>query len=174
MSSSTANKLTATDRRQLCKITEGRFEMLRSQLMARKNDIELILREQVMNDNNKDVKKYQDKLVALQKEMQSVKNRRDAVIAEANSKGLVVKTSYNNETGTIQPKNIDQLVKNKAAVLYKEHGAAEINLRTLELETLEKISVAGIESDEAKDFLGEIPNIDTLLPAPEALKELQA
>lgn len=45
-------------------------------------------------------------------------------------------------------------------------------MRTLELETLEKISVAGLESEDARQFMTEIPDIDNLLPAPEKALEL--
>lgn len=179
-----ASKLSATDRKQLCKITEGRFEMLNQELSARKNDISEMIKKHVIDSHKGNIKKIEDRLSKVKEErkltdleyqnkLDEVDKKRKIIIKEAKEMGLTVsKPSYGQDIEEISPTDLNSAVREKANQIYKEYNAAKINLRTLELETLEKISVAGLETDDARDFMTEIPDIDKLLPAPAQVKAL--
>lgn len=184
MGESTVGVLSATDRKQLCKITEGRFEMLREQLGARWSEIDVAVREQVMQEHESDLKKVRkqlrlndeksDKLDEehARKEKEIARERED-IIAFASDLGLSVSDKYQNRN-TVTPKNVDKAVKQRVGSYLLQYQDARRSLRSQELGVLEEISVAGLKSDEAKDFLGKIPDIDKLLPSVSEIPELQA
>lgn len=185
--SNTVGVLSATDRKQLCKITEGRFEILNEQLNSRKNQIMQEIREQVLADHQNEIEAVRAELLALQKKkeeaeeahqrvLKGIDYEKQGIVNKASDSGLKVTYSRYDNSGnfTVEPKNIDKSVRVRTDEVLGEFNSAGHNLRTMKLNILENISVAGLESEEAKDFLGEIPKIDDLLPAPEDIKALKA
>lgn len=179
----TKNKLSANDRKQLVKITEGRFNILRSAIKQRTNELRSEIHKEVQEEHASEIKDIRKKLVARarkEKENQERFNKRVNELAEelkeieveAADKGLRVKTSYNDEIGTVTPVDIDSIVDSRMKDIYGGQSEILTELKKKEFDVIEEISVAGIESDEAKDFLGGIPSIDTLLPPPQKAKEL--
>lgn len=120
-----ATKLSATDRKQLCKITEGRFEMLHEELHSRKTKIEKIIEGEVIKSHEKDILKIQEGLKGLvdeentanqehKKTIEKIKIKKDNLIKKAKEIGLVVdKPGYGEVIPTIKPLNLRQLLEKK-------------------------------------------------------------
>lgn len=70
-------------------------------------------------------------------------------------------------------RNKDERIKIATARVRHQAGTGRINLRKLELELMEELSVDSLESKEAKQFLAKIPDAKTLLPSP-SKKEIKA
>lgn len=184
MTRTPSRKLTSIDRKQLCKITEGRFQILNEELSSRRQAIRSAISKQVLEEHKTNIAETRKKLENWQKEEKKVAEKveqlqhdhdakRTAIIEEAKSKGLTVgRPTYGTTIEDIKPANLDKTVTDRMDKILEDYNAAKINLRTLELETLEKISIAGLETEEAQDFLTEIPELDKLLPPVTEIPEL--
>lgn len=187
--------LSANDRKQLVKITEGRFEILRNELSIRRNEIEREINKQVVAEHEKDIteiRKALDKWAEQEKKMhekhdaeadalrkkqtQEVelhKSERNDIYDIASRKKLTIqKPGYGTEKEKITPENLANVVKNRMDSFENDYLLARKQLKTQELDVIEKISVSGLESPDSIDFLGQIPDVDTLLPPLNEAKEL--
>lgn len=175
--------ITATDRKALAKITEGRYEVIEQQLNARKREIEEIARQQIIDEHQaeidntwqklRDIDDRKAKLEAEHDEKVRLLDReQEDVEREAEKKGLRIARNYSSGR-TIVPKDIDQKIKEKFKSIFKDYDTARYGLRTMKLQTLEKVHVAGLKSEAAVNFLGDLPDVDDLLPAPENIPQLQ-
>lgn len=184
MARTASRKLTSADRKQLCKITEGRFQILNEELSSRRNSIRMAITKQVLAEHEKDIADTRKKLENWHKEEEKTEERkreldkaleakRTDIVEEAKQKGLTVgRPTYGTTAESVGPQNLDKSVNDRMDQILDDYNAAKINLRTLELETLEKISIAGLESVEAEEFLTEIPELDKILPPADQIPEL--
>lgn len=184
MASTTVGKLTATDRKSLTKITEGRFEVLQEQLSQRLNEIKSLARERIVREHKADIDTYTlkarslaDEKVALdhryEQDKADLERKQQLLDQDALNKGIKITRDRYGSTFKVHPANIEAAVNEDFADILKGYNAAKLNLRTMKLEIQEKIAVSGLETDEAQKFLANIPSIDNLLPAPEDIPELQ-
>lgn len=67
--------------------------------------------------------------------------------------------------------NKDKIVLDRFEVI-KAKGKLNGGLRDLELKITEKLITSTLETDEAKNFMAEIPSLDDVLPAAPELKAL--
>lgn len=64
------------------------------------------------------------------------------------------------------PSELAEKVNKAYQQIAEEAGLHKLDLDLRELELSEELAIGALASDEAKGFLGKIPNIDNLLPAP--------
>lgn len=74
-----------------------------------------------------------------------------------------------------KPENLGKRVNDAYQAIAREAGLHKLDLRMKELELSEELAIGALSSEEAKGFLGKVPTIDNLLPAPskKALKKAE-
>lgn len=70
------------------------------------------------------------------------------------------------------PVDLEKKINDAVRKLQAESGAGKLNLRKMRAELEEKILLGQIETDEARELLGQIPDVDAVLPPLEEVTKM--
>lgn len=176
----TAEPISKSDRMELRRIVKARFEVLREQLGQRANELHRMVKMTIEDEAKADVEKAEKEGREITKECKALARKISSFEARMSAKGITNgHGDYYTPEKEMQeivdrfltgwaPADLNERTKTIVSKIKNEHGIHGLELRTNELSLLEDLSVDALQGSEARKFLGQIPEIDTLLPLPEA------
>jgi hypothetical protein len=168
MAAKTNGSMSAKDRAALRSIIRERFKILGMEVARREREVKHELRERVLaeyEDALEEGRNLLEEMRAMQREF----DKRSREI-ETHLRKLKVSTTWPNFSVSVpkdvEPKGLDDEVNRRIGKLSGHAGRARNDLQLRELDLLERLAVGGLESDEARVFLAEVPTVDDILPMP--------
>jgi coenzyme F420-reducing hydrogenase alpha subunit len=164
------------DRQELRRITKGRITIIKQELEAREKDLLRDARNQLRNEHKSALKVAERKVARIKEKVEKLNREAMNAYQELEDLGLEPDgRSYYydkerlveaNVTSKWQPKDFDERYETVKDEVQRQRIRAEIQLDKQELSLLEELSVDALTSEAAREFLGQIPTVEQVLPAP--------
>lgn len=162
------------DRQELRRILKARYEILHQQLSQRQQEVQNTIEKQIREDHESAIQKAIKKTAAFEKKLAKLKDEAVELTAEMNGLGIAPGNGYGRHypetffSYSLETKwsPIDLQVKIQRAYsqVTEQAGLHKLDLRMQQLQLEEELAIGALGSDEAKEFLGKIPDLDKLLP----------
>lgn len=165
------------DRMELRRIVKGRFEVVGQQFELREKEVKHEIRKELKKDRERAIKTAERKSAPIRRRLEAALREAIALNIEMSQEGVMPKDSLTdieqyharNVLESLYGWRVDSSVLKERTdeamtLLRSERGIAELDLRTQELQILERLSVDALDTDQAHAFLSEIPTLDTMMP----------
>jgi CRISPR/Cas system-associated exonuclease Cas4 (RecB family) len=163
------------DRTELRRILRARFELLHQQLMQRQHEVNNRLEEQIRKESEAAIKEAQRKAEVIHKKAQKLEAEAKQLALDMKAKGVQPGNGqYAGDTYSTfltfsfterwSPINLHKKVQQAYKKVTEQAGVHKVDLRLQQLQLEEELAISALASDEAKDFLSKVPDIDKLLP----------
>lgn len=173
MSDTVVKPMAQKDRAELRRILKARFQLLQQQLRQRQMEVSNSIEEKLRFEHEAAIKKAQKKSAALEKKVAKLAEEASEIVTEMRDNGI--QPGEGNRYGrdrlftyevTMEWSPVDLEKKVQAAYqkITEQAGLHQIDLNLKQLELEEQLAISALGSDEAKEFLAKIPDIDNLLP----------
>lgn len=159
------------DRAELRRILKARFQLLHQQLHQREREVSNHLENQIRKEHEKAVKQAEKKTLALRKKAEKLAQEARELQAEMKDLGIRPETKrYNTElfewniADGWAPVDLSKKVQAAYKKVAEQAGLHKVDLHLQQLQLEEELAISALGSDEAKNFLSKVPDIDKLLP----------
>lgn len=166
-----ANQLmTQRDRTELRRILKARFNLLSQQLSQREQELRAEIAEQIREQYKTEIKAASKDISKLKAEAFKLEAKAKEVQDKLADKGIgISRYNYNildiSIREDLEPLDLNSQIERAYQKLRTEAGLHKMDLGLAQLQLEEELAIGALSSDEAKDFLGKVPSIDTLLPS---------
>lgn len=172
-------KISATERSELRRIVKARYSILREQLTERQKDFQRQIRKQIIAEHQATVAQATKETNRLREKARKLEEEAEALTEKYKALGIVpshdpqeTSRHYRDNLLSVSiishwaPVEVNQKVHDAWETVASQAGLHAVNLQLDELQLMEDLAVNALDSDAAKQFMAKVPNIDTLLPAP--------
>lgn len=173
--------ISKAERADLKRIVKSRIELIKEQISHRTLEVKNAIKDDIRSDYQDAIKQARDEVNDILERGKALESEADALIDSWRERGVdIVYQSYakpitvDSRNREIKVYNENEEIQRRINELREKTGFAKINLRELELELLEELTIDSLDSEDAKKFLGKIPTIDSLLPKAEEAVQLTA
>lgn len=165
------------DRTELRRILNARFQLLHEQVYQREQELQRKIENEIRTEYEAQVKAAQKKADKLQAKLEKLQAEAEEIETEMAAQGVVPghggrRSGYPLFTYTLQtewqPSDLAAKIKRAYSEITEAAGYHKIDLRLQQLQLEEELAIGALGSDEARQFLGKVPTIDTLLPLDDA------
>lgn len=159
--------MNAGERQALRQVVRQRMKVLRADVAARKAELEAELETRVAERfaaRDKQVADLCNQLDAIW--AQAMRDARDAVDTAKNTLGLELTYRGHATAPALSVDSNERFVMRRqlAAEIERQVKNALVDIDRREADLIEEITVDGLETEAAKDFLGRIPTVGQLVP----------
>jgi hypothetical protein len=168
MRSTSENKMSQMERRELRNLVDETFAYLKAELAQRENQVRQIIEDRIMAEHHED--------------MQSVRNEFRKAIEFASKCDITVRVErgYSDaklkapEDLILKPEGLDDRMEAEMKKVRAEAAKGTMSLEQEKLRIRRDITLTAITSAGARAMVDAIPKLDELLPAPERVMEIVA
>lgn len=164
------------ERAELRRIVKERFKLLKTQIVSRQGQLRRAIELEALEESKatihkaeKKINAWKDKVEQLNREGRKLAGELHSLDLELGGYGHKLRCEY--QIGRVRPIGLEDKVQKRYYEVLSAAGATMTSLELTELDLLEKLALDGIETDDARAFLAEIPSIDTLIPLPKHAKQ---
>jgi hypothetical protein len=174
-----SNKMTATERKEIRRLVEERFDLLDQQVQTQERHIANIIEENIEEAAKSRLDEAQAKTEALAQRLHAAFDALEEALVPLRAEWQDLVASYEdiepdvNRYFTIDDesdfdniewsvKNVRQQVRKQLDKLKAEKGDATLALSTAKNEMLTDLTLGAVVSDEGRAFLDRIPKVETL------------
>lgn len=161
--------ITKAERSELRTLIRSRFRVLRADVKVRQAELELELRNRVETKYAAADKQYQDAMYLVEQARDEANRKANDILRGT---GLWPDYPTKSDYRLILQNPFGKPPDDRGVLLAKGYARIEAQVKSANLELdrqendlLTKLLVGALESDEAKQFLNEIPTVSSLVPA---------
>ena len=166
------NLMSQRDRAELRRILKARFQLLHQQLHQREREVSNHLENQIRKEHEKAVKQAEKKTLALRKKAEKLAQEARDLQVEMKGLGIRPETGRGYNTELFEwnfadgwaPIDLSKKVQAAYKKVAEQAGLHKVDLHLQQLQLEEELAISALGSDEAKNFLSKVPDIDKLLP----------
>lgn len=165
--------ITKGERAELRSLIRQRFKVLRTEVEARKAELAVELEERITAKYAAEDKAWQDAMFLIAEATREANRKANDVLRTLDIDAMDSSREYQVITfrGVQQPKAERRvLLANGTKRIEAQVKAALLQLDGQEADLLTRLVANGLETDEARAFLGEIPTVSALVPADRLLQ----
>lgn len=160
--------ITKSERTELRSLIRQRFKVLRSQVEARRAELVVELEQHVAAKFAEEDKRWADAMLLIDEAVREANRKANDVLRGLDIDAIDSSKEYTIvlNRGISKPateRNL--LVRNGMKRIDAQVKAAYLQLDQQEADLLTRLVSNGLESDEARAFIGEIPTVSALVPA---------
>jgi hypothetical protein len=159
------------DRAELRRILKARFQLLHQQLMQRQHEVSNRIEEQIRKESETTIKEAVRKTEALRKKLHKLEEEAAQLVKDMETRGVQPGDGrYDTRllsvtlTDRWSPVDLNKKVKQAYNKVTEQAGVHKVDLHLQQLQLEEELAISALGSDEAKEFLSRVPDIDKLLP----------
>jgi hypothetical protein len=165
--------ITKGERTELRALIRQRFKVLRAEVEARRAELAVELEERVAAKFAEEDKRWADAMFLIDEAAREANRKANDVLRGLDIDAVDTSKEYSivSNRGITKPateRNV--MLRNGAKRIDAQVKAAYLQLDRQEAELLTRLVANGLESDEARAFLGEIPTVSALVPADRLLE----
>ncbi len=175
---SDAKQMSKTERQTLIRLVRQRFKLLETGLAARRSQLERVTREEVMAEHEADAakwkKRFEDEIIDPINELVQQGNK---LIKQAEQAGFdrsgygwhSITTrihDYERQGAGFVPVDLEKTVRDRMLAKLGDKPMSRYALELEESKLVEELLVGDLSSDDAKEFLTQIPTLEGLIPLP--------
>lgn len=160
--------ITKGERAELRSLIKQRFKVLRADVEARRAELEAELEERITARFAEQDKQWSDAMFLIKEAAREANRKANDVLRGLDIDALDSSREYEIVTVTSISKPVAErnvLRRNGVARINAQVKAAQLQLDRQEADLLTRLVANGLETDEARAFLGEIPTVSALVPA---------
>jgi hypothetical protein len=160
--------ITKGERSELRSLIRQRFKVLRSEVEARRAELASELEDRITARFAEEDKRWSDAMFLIGEATREANRKANDILRGLNIDAMDTSREYDvvNFRGVAQPKaERNVLLRNGTKRIEAQVKAALLQLDGQEADLLTRLVANGLESDEARAFLGEIPTVSALVPA---------
>lgn len=162
------------DRAELRRILKARYEILHQQLSQRQQEVQNTIEKRIRAEHEDAIQKALKKTTAFEKKLAKLKDEAEELTAQMIDLGIAPGNgygrhyretffSYSLETKW-SPIDLQEKIQRAYNQVTEQAGLHKLDLRMQQLQLEEELAIGALGSDEAKEFLAKIPDLDKLLP----------
>lgn len=167
--------ITKGERTELRSLIRQRFKVLRAEVEARRAELEVELAERVQQHFAEEDKRWADAMYLIEEAAREANRKANDVLRGLNRDDLDLSVSH--DLTIVQARAISQpqagrnvMHRNGIRRIEAQVKTALLQLDGQEADLLTRLVATGLESDDARNFLGEIPTVSALIPAARLLQ----
>lgn len=160
--------ITKGERTELRSLIRQRFKVLRAEVEARRAELAAELEERITAKFAEEDKQWSDAMFLIGEATREANRKANDILRGLNIDAMDTSREYDvvNFRGVAKPtaeRNV--LLRNGTKRIEAQVKGALLQLDGQEADLLTRLVANGLESDEARAFLGEIPTVSALVPA---------
>lgn len=160
--------ITKTERSELRSLIRQRFKVLRAEVNARRAELLVELETRVDQHFAADDKRWSDAMYLIEEAVREANRKANDILRGLDIDQLDTSRDYDvvRFRGIAKPtadRNV--MLRNGVKRIDAQVASALLQLDGQEADLLTRLVATGLESDEARAFLGEIPTVSALVPA---------
>lgn len=165
--------ITKGERAELRSLIKQRFKVLRAEVEARRAELAVELEERIAARFAQDDKRWTDAMFLIAEAVREANRKANDILRSLDIDALDTSREYELVMfrGVAKPtaeRNV--LLRNGTKRIDAQVKSALLQLDGQEADLLTRLVANGLESDEARAFLGEIPTVSALVPADRLLQ----
>lgn len=173
-----AKQMSKTERQTLIRLVKQRFRLLETGLAARRSQLERVTRDEVIAEHEAEAKqwkqRFEDEVVEpinrlIQEGYDLIKEAEKAGFQRTGYGWHNMTTrvgDYQREGARFVPADLDRTVRERMVEKIGDKPMSKYALELEESKLVEQLLVGDLGSDDAKEFLGQIPTLEGLIPLP--------
>lgn len=167
--------LNQRERAELRRIAKARFDIIRTGLYQREQEVSEQIRKRLTEEHKATIKKAKHRMSEIEKKLKALQMEARQVVADMEEEGVGLDRRYHYRNDSVMtytitnawaPVDLEEKVQEELNTIKQQSGLANLNLQLQELEIMEEITVGAIQSDEGRELLAKIPKLDSLMPLP--------
>ena len=165
--------ITKGERTELRSLIRQRFKVLRAEVEARRAELAVELEERVAAKFADEDKRWADAMFLIDEAAREANRKANDILRGLDIDAIDTSKEYlivSNRGITKPATERNVMVRNGTKRIDAQVKAAYLQLDRQEAELLTRLVANGLESDEARAFLGEIPTVSALVPADRLLE----
>ena len=165
--------ITKTERAELAGLIKRRFKVLRADVEARRAELEAELEERITVRFAEEDKRWSDAMFLIQEAAREANRKANDILRGLDIDSYDSSREYAVVTARAirQPKAERNVLRvNGVKRISAQVKGALLQLDRQEADLLTRLVATGLESEEARAFLGEIPTVSALVPADRLLQ----
>lgn len=165
--------ITKGERSELAGLIKRRFKVLRADVEARRAELEAELEDRIAAKFSEEDKAWNDAMFLIQEAAREANRKANDILRGLNIDAYDSSREYEIVTArdVRQPKAERNVLRaNGSKRINAQVKSALLQLDRQEADLLTRLVATGLESEEARAFLGEIPTVSTLVPADRLLQ----
>ena len=167
--------ITKGERTELRSLIRQRFKVLRAEVEARRAELEVELAERVQQHFAAQDKAWTDAVYLIEEAAREANRKANDILRGLDRDDIDVSAGH--DLTIVQARVFSQpqagrnvMLRNGAKRIEAQVKAALLQLDGQEADLLTRLVATGLESDAARNFLGEIPTVSALIPAARLLQ----
>lgn len=160
--------ITKSERAELRSLIRQRFKVLRSEVEARRAELAAELEQRIVDKFSAEDKLWADGMYLIEEAVREANRKANDVIRGLDIDALDTSREYQIVYTKLPSKpqaERNVLRTNGARRIEAQVKSALLQLDSQEADLLTRLVATGLESDDARAFLGEIPTVSSLVPA---------
>jgi len=173
-----AKQMSKTERQTLIRLVKQRFKLLETGLAARPSQLDRITRQEVIAEHEAEAKvwkqRFEDEVLA---PMRALIVEGESMIREAHQAGFE-RSGYGwhglhtrlsdvqGEQNNFVPTDLEKTVRERMVEKIGDKPMSKYALELEESKLVEQLLVGDLGSDDAKEFLAQVPTLEGLIPLP--------